>query len=387
MNTIHHECNRKHPSVLPIEYLEQLIRQGAIPQEVVQYLFDHFKKAFYKTKEAPMDWPISSLAEFTAELTTSKNLLETVIASLIKKSTSLFKDVNGQQEFGVSRHVADQLYHIPQLLKDCTVKLLFGNTYTITAQTYNSLGDAIGLEYRFEASDMYQATQRLESFVETISGRQNKAFLACWQIANERQDKTYTCKLTELMERAYPNRSAYFSTKDKTIFYKDLLDLESTKFIVKKRSTPTFKSKKQSVTTYIIPLIQIHERKQDIHDNKLDAYPSHICLTVLQDPPKQDTNKLFFMATAIKHKTLDLHSDDTQLADIIQIRKSQRKDQEYLTFTREFFIALAQLEKTDQVNKTHANKLLLKKLQRFCEFNIIKECPKKIDDSITIKIR
>jgi hypothetical protein len=88
-----------------------------------------------------------------------------------------------------------------------------------------------------------------------------------------------------------------------------------------------------------------------------------------------------------KHRTLELHADDVLFAQEIQTRKNQMQNAKQLNFDREYLIKLAGLVKTDKAKKAEANKLLIEKLQRLKDKGILKDYPKRINNSISLTVR
>lgn len=103
--------------------------------------------------------------------------------------------------------------------------------------------------------------------------------------------------------------------------------------------------------------------------------------------PLPNPGKIAFVGAAFKHKTLELHADDTALAAWIQTRKSQRREESAIRVEREFLIQLAGLQKTDISNKTVANKKLILKLNRLVEKGILESAPVFIEKIVSLKIR
>ncbi|CDZ80204.1 hypothetical protein BN1013_00710 [Candidatus Rubidus massiliensis] len=76
-----------------------------------------------------------------------------------------------------------------------------------------------------------------------MQGVQHKIWLATWRLANELKKYTYTYALTELMRLCYPERNAYFQTKEKIEFYEHLKSLENTKIVFTRKRKKSPRSK------------------------------------------------------------------------------------------------------------------------------------------------
>jgi hypothetical protein len=281
-------------------------------------------------------------------------------------------------EFGISRLVCDPLNQVPNLLKNPTSPThIQEDIYLLKWECKNSTGDDIRLEYRYRAKNQAEADKQAQAFIKRLTGRQKKVFEACWAMANQKMRRTYTCNLTELMVIAYPARMgrSYFSTKEKVEFYQDLLDLSDTKFYVTKK----YKSKPKKIKndTFLLPLICVFKYSDMEGDKESDKYPSQISLSVLHNP-LYESETMYHVGASIKYSTLELNSDDMQLAEWIQVRKNQEMKEKFISLDREFLIKLANLERTDQKHKGMANKQLLDKLRRLKDKGIILGHPQKI---------
>ncbi len=298
----------------------------------------------------------------------------------------LFKSLQ-PDEFGISRIVADPLNQLPLMLRKISQpERIRENIYALSWEHSGTGGGSIRLQHRYRASDNTEAVKLAEAFVKRMTGRQKKVFQACWAMANRKSRRTYDCSLTELMALAYPARSyrSYFSVRERVDFYQDLLDLSQTVFYISKNGKGKRKKERES---YVLPFITILRITEDISMLKeSEKYPNHLSLSVLHNP-LYNQDIMYSVGAAIKKKSLELRSDDVQLSEWIQIRKSQLLDKIYMTLERDFLINLAKLEKTNQSNPRMANKRLIEKLGRLKKNGIILDFPQKIKNPIHLKIR
>ena len=185
------------------------------------------------------------------------------------------------------------------------------------------------------------------------------------------------------MQICHPERNGYFSTKEKILFYEDLRSLENTKLVFSKKIKKKH-LKKTMIEDYEIRLLEIEKKT-----GEQEEYPNQITLTILN--PKilfqKQKQKMAFVSAKFNHKTLELHADDAMLAQVIQTRKSQRMNKEFLRFERNDLMEIAGLKKTNETKKAVANKSLIKKLKRLEDKGIIVSTPTKISDVVSIKIR
>lgn len=293
---------------------------------------------------------------------------------------TFYKHTDGKEAFNVSRIIADRFSGLHALLDDLTLNQVSETSYMVEAESKDSRGNSIKLEHRLQASSFEEAKTIGQIIIKKLQGMLIKTWLSCWKIANEKGRYTFTCPLTEIMYRCNPgrDRKVYFNKQEKIDFYENLRDLENTKFVF----TKTYKKKGvEKYESFEIRVLEIHRRV-----GEKDEAPSDITMTILNTAALQN-EKTTFIGVPVKNKTLELHSDDTSLATWIQIRKNQVKNHSTLKLDREFLINLAGLSRTNNSNKTRANKLLMSKLVRLVEKDIILECPPKINDIVCLKIR
>lgn len=410
------ELTKKHESGLPSyssEQLKTLAEHGYIPKELVEWQLKYVgeklrknqeMKEFKKNnpdmseeevlkhffKEGPLSpeetakfyEDASKEAELFKLLFENKELLQP--GALDDLPSKFFRSLQ-TGEFGIARLVSDPLNHVPNLLKTSNPpKLIQEDIYLLKWECDNSTGDKIRLEHRFRANNQSEADRQALEFVKRLTGRQKKVYEACWAMANQKMHRTYTCQLTELMEIAYPTRKdgTPFSVKERVEFYQDLLDLSETQFIISKKQQK--KKKKDSIESFILPFITILKYTEDTNNKESEKYPNQISLSVLHNP-LYESEILYNVGAGIKYKTLELHSDDMQLAEWIQIRKSQAIEQKYIEIDRPFMIQLANLGGIK--HKGMANKRLKEKLERLKQKGIILGYPRKIIDDVKAKLK
>ena len=281
----------------------------------------------------------------------------------------LYKNINPNEGFGVERFVLDRVYYLPQLLENTQLTFLSGMTYLVSSEQKDASGNAIRLEHRFQATNEEEAKKLYEKISAKLAGVHQKIWLACWRLGNQLKKFTYTCALTDLMKLTYPDRDGYFSMAERIDFYEHLRSLEQTRFVFSK---PYMKGSKELMLSYFIPLLNISQQLGK------ERYPQHITLSIRALVPYPANEKIVNVAAEIKHRTLELHADDTQLATWIQARKGQRPQEECIEIDLDYLLKLAGLERTALSNKTAAKKLLRKKLQRYVEKGILRAFPEKI---------
>jgi hypothetical protein len=379
---------------IPIGQNQDLVLKKADHEIVTQVALIFNKLTHNEKKEVvssieQSNHPLMTLEGKKQSTASVDEVQQAIEAILARKPTSIeegfYKTIDSKEEFGISRFVADRVYHMPQLLKNIELKRQRGtNTYILQSEQKDSSGSSIRLEHRILASCPEEATKISEIVVKRLQGVQNKIWMAAWQLANQLARFTYTCELTKLMKLCYPERDAHFNSAEKIEFYEHLRGLENTKIIFKRKRKKSSRSKNKSKEEYIeyeIRLLEIHG-KIAAHD----CYPNEITLTILNSAAFQE-EKTAFLGTAIKNKTLELHSDDVSLALWVQTRKSQRMNENFIKLERDSLYRLAGLQKTSETNRSHANKLLLVKLRRLLDKGIIVSVPEKIEKIVVLQIR
>jgi hypothetical protein len=317
--------------------------------------------------------------EDSQDLPTINGVENIILESKNNIPTPFYKNINPSEEFGVSRFIADRMAYLPILLENTTLTFIQDYTYLVSAELKDKGGNSIKLEHRFKSTSDEDAEKLYEKISAQMAGIQQKIWLACWRLANELRRFTFNYYLTDLMKIAYPEREGYFSVSEKVEFYDHIKSLEQTKISFSK---PQKKRKDKIIyQTFEIPLLQIVSHI----GGESDKYPQQLTLSILN--PLPNPGKMAFVGAPFKHKTLELHADDTQLAAWIQTRKGQRSEEKFIFVELDFLLKLAGLERTCQSNKRHAKRLLMKKLNRFQEKGIILAVPERLSDIVRLKIR
>jgi hypothetical protein len=267
-----------------------------------------------------------------------------------------YSNIDPKEEFAITRILGDKIPHLQKLLDDILIVPIDSTTYILQSEIKITASKSLKLEHRLHATNDEEAKIIGRIVKKKIEAAVLKAWLGCWSIANKKRKFTFTCHLTEIMNECNPNREVYFNSSEKAEFYDHLRILENTKFV----HTNSYKVRgKEKYESYEIRMLEIHK-----HSGDKDEPPINITMTVFNSAAFQ-YGKLAFVALGVKHKTLGLHSDDTFLATILQVRKNQMMNAEVISIDRDTLIERAGLSKTNKSNKSHANKLLINKLKRY----------------------
>lgn len=309
--------------------------------------------------------------------------VEDILSEKIPISSSLFRNINPSEEFGIERFVLDRIYYLPELIESIQLFHLGGMKYVAQSEKRDPCGNSVRFEHRFQSTCEEEAAKLFNNMRAKQAGIWQKIWFACWLLGNKKGQFTYSCNLSELMHTAYPLRDGYFAVGEKIEFYEHLKSIEQTRFVFSK-SMKRRKRKKEQTCSYILPLIAI---TQEIREYEGDRYPERLTISLRTFDPEPLNEKIYHVGAAIKNKTLELHADDTQLASWIQTRKAQMLNAEFLTLRRDFLIKLAGLTGTDLQNRTVANKRLMVKLQHLQEKGILKEIPHSVNGVVPLRIR
>ena len=212
--------------------------------------------------------------------------------------TPFFKGLDSTQEFGISRFVADKMYHLPTLLGSTILEQIKDGIYLVSAEHKDSSNNSIKLEHRFKATNNEEAEKLYERISSQLAGIQLKIWISCWKLANGKEALLYSffsCFLTELMNITYQERNGNFTTDEKIDFYEHLKSLEQTKFVLSK---PQRKKKKTDETIYRkieISLLEIGARDE----GEYDKYPQQLTICLLKFPPNPE--KIVFVGAAFKN--------------------------------------------------------------------------------------
>ena len=293
--------------------------------------------------------------------------------------SSFYRNIDPSEEFGVSRFLTDRMAYLSRLLERMSLEYVEDCLWILGSEIKDSRNNSIRLEHRFRATSPEEAERLYSKISSQLAGIELKIWLACWRVANELRSPTFTCRLSRVMNAAHPGTCSSFSTADKTTFFVHLKSLENTKFLF---TTPCgTKRGKALIRTIEIPLLRVIARV----GHEVGRYPEQLTVSLMN--LDVDVGKMAYVGAAFKNRTLELHSDDTQLATWVQTRKSQRRGESVLQVGLGFLLAQGGLARTAISNKRHAKRLLKNKLQRLQEKGVIcsfLDCP---GDAVLLKIR
>lgn len=378
------------------EHVEIWGKKGAMPKELVDAFFDKMKKGYeehLKIKEFKEKNPNSShedlmnflglprtfSPEESEKITEeSKNsikfhkFLQSNWDSLLrcleedKKSGCLFNNVEGEDQFGISRQITDSMTHLNKLLEVASLKHLYDNLYEAKGEMRTSKGEGISLVFSFPANSREEAEKTLKEYKKIMIGKGLKIWMAHWGIANEYGRTEYSCPMINVMKLiAEDGRKFHFSVKEKQEHWAITKILGMTKvcreYSTRKRGTDKF-----STVWYEQPLIEILGGEREA-DNK-DKYPQLIIVRVLNPGP----NMKGFVPAVLNKATYKIPSTHAMLAFAIQNRASQmNRGQKELNFNWEFLFELGNIRGTARSNLRKARADIRKKMARIKDEKII----------------
>ncbi len=292
---------------------------------------------------------------------------------------SFYKNIDVQEEFGVSRFLIDRIAYLSRLLEKMSLEYVQDCMWVLFSEIKDSRNHSIRLEHRFQATSFIEAEKLYSKISSQLAGIELKIWLACWRVANDFHRSSFTCRLSKLMNVTYPETHSSFSTGDKITFFLHLRNLENTKFLF----TTCYKTKKgkEMSQTIELPLLRLiaHAGRPG------SMVPDQLTICLMNSD--LDVGKMAYVGAAFKNRTLELHSDDTQLATWIQARKSQRKNESALQVDLEFLFTQGGLSRTALSNRRHAKKLLKNKLQRLQDKGVICSFPECLDEIVLLIVR
>lgn len=400
---------------------KKLIEEGKIPKELGEWHLARIEeenrkfKTWQKWIEENPDIPIKDRAErFYGPLPKTLSPLETLgcyqavvneaqiyellqkakntrcgleAANLVEQSEEhelpeLFNGI-APDEYGVPRLIADPLNNLYKMLDNFTKPKLVDKDgiYATEATCTNTKKETIKLVYRLQAANKEEAEIKRKGFIEKIKGRQKKIFQACWKMANKKRNRRPTCLLTELMSEAYPGRKiTSFTTKEKLVFFLDLLDLSSQ---IQFSVTPSTDAKKKT-DCYVLPFVTILKTSAYnlLSEKDCEKYPNSLTFSVL-DNPLYTEERMYHVGTGIKNNTLELPNEFMLFDEYIQVRKSQLMSEEFIVFKdRDELLKLAGLK-----NNRMADRRLLGRCARLQEMGHILDYTNPVTFPFRIRIR
>ena len=109
---------------------------------------------------------------------------------------SLFNNIDISQEFGIASIVSsNSLYHLEELLKEMKLHRLYETIYEAKSSVKNSSGEAISLNYSFQASTEEEAERVLKEYKSIMITKGLKVWLAHWLMANKQGRVEYSCPM------------------------------------------------------------------------------------------------------------------------------------------------------------------------------------------------
>lgn len=271
------------------------------------------------------------------------------------------KNVDHEQAFGVTKALMDRLNYLPDLLDNSyLIYPKAGSSLHIISSNLSEKSDsgvgAIGLEYTLHMQD---ATPE-EAFKNYITEMQTNAlmvFLAYWAYANKEGAFHYEADITDIMSlMAGVSRDSFFATKEKRRFWYLSQLLERTYLTI----TVKHKNKWRKIKHPLLSFVSTESDKEK--QEAIDGHPNKVTVRVLDPDKFKETANL---ATEVSKKTITgLRSEDIMLALSLQIRASQRRDAQELSYDEKYLMERARLQKTQSTNPRVARKRLGEKLDR-----------------------
>jgi hypothetical protein len=345
------------------EHIHLLVEAGKLPKELGDWFIqNHEKESFGKAYDNAI-----FRDQLLICLLHHRHLICDSLAPSSSGST-LFENVNIEEEFGIANCISNSLYHLEELLKNMEIVKLYESLYEAKSSIKNAKGEAISLSYSFQSHSDEEAETLLREYKSTMMTKGLKIWLAYWLMANKLGRVEYSCHMIEIMKLiADDNREAFFSVKEKEEHWALTKMLEMSKLSRERRI------KKRGTGTEIIqwieqPLVEILGGEREML--KEDKYPTALVVRVLM--PRMDTKG--FAPSLYKNTTLALSPSDLFLAFKLQTRASQRKqDNLDIHVDWDFIFEAGNLQTTAASNPRGARAKARKKMDRLQENNVIEK--------------
>ena len=91
--------------------------------------------------------------------------------SWINKRVGLFKDIDLDESFGISKAIANLMYHLDTLLNTSQLKKTSEQSWKLEGTIQNSYNENIILTYEFDASSEKEAETLFESYKTMMKGK------------------------------------------------------------------------------------------------------------------------------------------------------------------------------------------------------------------------
>lgn len=290
-------------------------------------------------------------------------------------SNKLFREVDHEKNFGISRIETDPLIRLPDLLDSMKALRIGENEFKARGEVKNSKGLNVILEFEFRATSQEDADVIITAYKKMMIKRGLQVFLAYWKTANEQGRACFECSISEVMNQcASKNRKSYFNNEERTEFWAITRSLASTKLKLEwpARKSPGRPRKRKdgnriSMVEWVEqPLIQIFGGGRELGEE----CPVRISVTLLS----KESAERRFVPSIYTNETLRLHPSDTYFAVYIQSRATQRGNgTKKLSFDWDFAFRVANVEGTARANRRAAKAKVRKKLGTFRKEAIIED--------------
>lgn len=382
------------------EHIKKLIDSGDIPKDLGEWFFKDNKEQFDQYKE----WqkfiknnPSISAEERHRQFSNQEVLPPEEVAKIYENSAlrsqffmfllqnrhllvgndlptpqinstiqNLFKDINITEEFGISNCISNSLYYLEEVLKNMELKQLYENMYEAKGSVKNTKGEAISLNYSFQALSQHEADKVLDEYKSIMKSKGLKVLLAHWMMANKQGRVEYNCPMIEIMKlSADEDRCSPFSVKEKEEHW------ALTKMLGMSKLSRERKVKKKGTSTDIVqwieqPLVDILGGEKEMTSD--DKYPTIIVVRVLM--PRID--KKGFAPNIYKNNTVSLSPSDLFLAYKLQTRAAQMgRGSRNLHVDWGFIFEAGNLQTTASSNHRGAKAKAIKKMNRLQDSKII----------------
>ena len=287
--------------------------------------------------------------------------------SWINKRVGLFKDIDLDESFGISKAIANLMYHLDTLLNTSQLKKTSEQSWKLEGTIQNSYNENIILTYEFDASSEKEAETLFESYKTMMKGKGIRSWMAYWMIANARGKVECACPMIEIMKCVpkQTRKTDFFGGNEKKEFWEISKKLRRTYISIEKTITRNNKPRKQWIEQ---PLLTILGGEKEIEES--ETYPIKIAFKVLANQKKSKG----FAPAIYQNKSLNRPTNRMFLIFIIETRANQReRGEKYLTMDWPFLFRISNLENTASSNPRAAKARIRKEIEALKEEQLILE--------------
>ena len=287
----------------------------------------------------------------------------------IKKQNrvGLFKNIDLDEAFGISKAIANLMYHLDKLLTTSKLMQRGERSWELHGELQNSYNETIILSHEFDALTEDSAAILFEEYKAMMKGKGLRAWMAYWVTANNRGKVECVSPMSEIMKciPSEKRENDFFGGAERKEFWEITKKLRRTNISIEKTITRNNKTRKQWIEH---PLLTILGGEKEIEES--ETCPIKIAFKVLANQRKSKG----FAPAIYQNKSLSRPANRMFLIFIIETRANQReRGQKYLTMDWPFLFRISNLEDTANSNPRIAKLRIRNEMEALKEEQLILE--------------